>query len=113
MEEGEEPKEEEKAKETAAEVLKKAEDLSAEEAALQTKVTRLMTILQGSETILQHLQFLISNNKSDMQILRQTKDLSRHSISTRPPSSPTPSCTAAPLVTCSSETTWSGCREQP
>ena len=59
-----EPKEDEEAN------TRKAEDLSADEEIHQNRVTKLIDILQGSATILQHLQFLISNNKSDLLILK-------------------------------------------
>lgn len=46
----------------------------------QSRVEKLSVILSGEATIQQHLQFLISNNHSDLLILRHTKDAVRASV---------------------------------
>lgn len=54
--------------------------LSDEEKKIQEKVQKLQTILGGDLTIGHHLQFLIRNNKTDMLILKNTKDAVRNSV---------------------------------
>lgn len=44
------------------------------------RLDRLITILGGELSIELHLQFLIRNNKSDLLILKQTKDAIRVSV---------------------------------
>ena len=46
----------------------------------KNRLDRLVTILGGDLSIELHLQFLIRNNKSDMLILKQTKDSIRVSV---------------------------------
>ncbi|XP_077988315.1 26S proteasome non-ATPase regulatory subunit 1-like [Glandiceps talaboti] len=46
----------------------------------QDRITKLTTILGGQATIDLHLQFLIRTNKTDMQILKNTKDAVRNSV---------------------------------
>ncbi|XP_064639152.1 26S proteasome non-ATPase regulatory subunit 1-like [Lineus longissimus] len=75
METDAEPAEPEK---TAAE--KKLEDLSESDRAVQDRITKLHTILGGETTIGLHLQFTIRNNKSDLLILKNTKDAVRNSV---------------------------------
>jgi len=58
----------------------KIEDLPAEKQAQQSTVEKLTLILSGSKSIFVHLQFLIRNDKSDLLILKQTKDAVRVSI---------------------------------
>merc|ERR1719259_109041 len=58
----------------------KPEDLSDEKRAQQSTVEKLSQILSGSKSIFVHLQFLIRNDKSDLLILKQTKDAVRVSI---------------------------------
>ena len=58
----------------------KIEDLPAEKRAQQSTVEKLTQILSGSKSIFVHLQFLIRNDKSDLLILKQTKDAVRVSI---------------------------------
>ncbi|KAL3847589.1 hypothetical protein ACJMK2_018492 [Sinanodonta woodiana] len=55
-------------------------ELTEEEKVLQDKLTKLVTILGGETTIDLHLQFLIRNNKTDLLILKNTKDAVRNSI---------------------------------
>ena len=55
-------------------------DLAPEQRAQQSNVEKLTKILSGDTTIFVHLQFLIRNDKSDLQILKQTKDAVRVSI---------------------------------
>lgn len=62
------------------EVVKSVDDLSAEEKAQQNTIEKLTTILSGEKSIYFHLQFLIRNDKSDMLILKQTKDAVRVSV---------------------------------
>jgi len=59
---------------------RKLEDLTENENKHQCRITRLMGILQGTETINLNLQFLISNNQADLLILKQTKDSVRASV---------------------------------
>ena len=47
---------------------------------LKKRIDRLVTILGGELSIELHLQFLIRNNKSDLLILKQTKDAIRVSV---------------------------------
>ena len=53
---------------------------SATEKTHQSRVEKLSVILSGEATIQQHLQFLISNNHSDLLILRHTKESVRASV---------------------------------
>ncbi|XP_070537971.1 26S proteasome non-ATPase regulatory subunit 1-like isoform X2 [Ptychodera flava] len=46
----------------------------------QDRITKLTTILGGETTIDLHLQFLIRTNKTDLQILKNTKDAVRNSV---------------------------------
>ena len=46
----------------------------------KSRLDRLVTILGGELSIELHLQFLIRNNKSDLLILKQTKDAIRVSV---------------------------------
>uniref|UniRef100_A0A2P2I0U6 26S proteasome non-ATPase regulatory subunit 1 n=1 Tax=Hirondellea gigas TaxID=1518452 RepID=A0A2P2I0U6_9CRUS len=59
---------------------KKLEKLSSTEKMHQSRVEKLSEILSGEATIQQHLQFLISNNHSDLLILRHTKEAVRASV---------------------------------
>ena len=59
---------------------KKIDDLSAEEKVQQNTIEKLTTILSGEKSIYCHLQFLIRNDKTDMLILKQTKDAVRVSV---------------------------------
>lgn len=59
---------------------KDTSSLSAEDKGLQERLTRLLTILGGETTIFLHLQFLIKSNKTDMLILKNTKDAVRNSV---------------------------------
>ncbi|XP_005095836.1 26S proteasome non-ATPase regulatory subunit 1 [Aplysia californica] len=54
--------------------------LSSEEKEQQGRIERLHTILGGETTIFLRLQFLIKNNKTDMLILKNTKDGVRNSV---------------------------------
>lgn len=54
--------------------------LTEAEKLLQDRLTKLVTILGGETTIDLHLQFLIRNNKTDMLILKTTKDAVRNSV---------------------------------
>jgi len=54
--------------------------LSKEEAELNDKIEKLVSILSGEKPIYLHLQFLIRNDKSDPLILKNTKDAVRVSI---------------------------------
>ena len=47
---------------------------------MKKRLERLVTILGGELSIELHLQFLIRNNKSDLLILKQTKDAIRVSV---------------------------------
>merc|ERR1712088_86347 len=66
--------------EAAASDDKKIDDLSAEEKVQQNTIEKLTTILSGEKSIYYHLQFLIRNDKTDMLILKQTKDAVRVSV---------------------------------
>jgi len=55
----------------------KLEDLPASKRAQQSTVEKLSQILSGAKSIFVHLQFLIRNDKSDLLILKQTKDAVR------------------------------------
>ncbi|CAH1781068.1 unnamed protein product [Owenia fusiformis] len=59
---------------------KTLEDLSENDRKLQDRVVKLITILNGDTTIEHHLQFLIRNNKTDLLILKNTKDAVRNSV---------------------------------
>jgi len=61
-------------------VDKKKEALNEDEKRRQARAEKLGAILSGNKTIYLHLQFLMRNDKSDMQILKQTKDTVRVSI---------------------------------
>ncbi|XP_046642408.1 26S proteasome non-ATPase regulatory subunit 1-like [Daphnia pulicaria] len=54
--------------------------LSESEELMKKRLDRLVTILGGELSIELHLQFLIRNNKSDLLILKQTKDAIRVSV---------------------------------
>lgn len=54
--------------------------LTESEKQLQDRLTKLMSILSGDLTIDLHLQFLIRNNKTDLLILKNTKEAVRNSI---------------------------------
>ncbi|BFY99327.1 hypothetical protein BsWGS_02367 [Bradybaena similaris] len=54
--------------------------LSEVESQLQLRLERLHTILGGETSIFLRLQFLIKNNKTDMLILKNTKDGVRNSV---------------------------------
>lgn len=56
------------------------DDLSEADKLIQERITKLHTILGGEHTIEMHLQFLIRNNKSDLLILKNTKDAVRNSV---------------------------------
>ncbi|XP_013393221.1 26S proteasome non-ATPase regulatory subunit 1 [Lingula anatina] len=58
----------------------KLEDLSESDRKLQEQFTKLHTILGGDFSIALNLQFLIRNNKTDMLILKNTKEAVRNSI---------------------------------
>ena len=58
----------------------KLEELSETEQELQDRVTKLHAILGGETTIGLQLQFLIRNNKTDLLILKNTKDAVRNSV---------------------------------
>ena len=58
----------------------KLEDLTDSDRVLQESVTKLHAILGGDTTIAVHLQFLIRTNKTDLLILKKTKDVVRNSI---------------------------------
>ena len=62
------------------ETEKKMDDLSEKEKVQQNTIEKLTTILSGEKSIYSHLQFLIRNDKSDMLILKQTKDAVRVSV---------------------------------
>ena len=64
----------------AATPTPKVEELSESDKQLQDRITKLHTILGGETTIGIHLQFLIRNNKSDLLILKNTKDAVRNSV---------------------------------
>lgn len=75
-----EDKDEKKEEDKAEEAKTKIEDLPAEKQAQQSTIEKLTLILSGSKSIFVHLQFLIRNDKSDLLILKQTKDAVRVSI---------------------------------
>ena len=54
--------------------------LTEEDKTTQERMKKLQTILGGDLTIGHHLQFLIRNNKTDMLILKNTKDAVRNSV---------------------------------
>lgn len=56
------------------------EQLSPDKRAQQSTIEKLTQILSGAKSIYFHLQFLIRNDKSDLLILKQTKDAVRVSI---------------------------------
>lgn len=68
------------AEDQAAADRKKLEELPNVEKMHQSRVEKLSQILSGEATIQQHLQFLISNNHSDLLILRHTKEAVRASV---------------------------------
>ncbi|XP_052784854.1 26S proteasome non-ATPase regulatory subunit 1-like isoform X2 [Mya arenaria] len=68
------PEQTKEAKET------KEKSLSEPEKLLQDRLTKLLTILSGDMTIDLHLQFLIRNNKTDLLILKNTKEAVRNSV---------------------------------
>ncbi|ELT92764.1 hypothetical protein CAPTEDRAFT_182474 [Capitella teleta] len=73
----------ESAMETDTEVkteTQQLEELSEKDRALQDRVTKLHAILGGDTTISMHLQFLIRTNKTDLLILKNTKDAVRNSV---------------------------------
>ncbi|XP_014666244.1 PREDICTED: 26S proteasome non-ATPase regulatory subunit 1-like [Priapulus caudatus] len=53
---------------------------SKEDKAVHDKMKKLSSILTGETSIGLHLQFLIRNNKTDMLILKNTKDVVRNSV---------------------------------
>ena len=59
---------------------RKMDELSEKEKVQQNTIEKLTTILSGEKSIYSHLQFLIRNDKSDMLILKQTKDAVRVSV---------------------------------
>ena len=68
-----EKEKEEKKEETPAPPAPKVEELSESDKEIQASITKLTGILGGNTTIALNLQFLIRNNKSDLQILKNTK----------------------------------------
>lgn len=54
--------------------------MSEEDKKVQDRMQKLQTILGGETIINLHLQFLIRNNKTDMLILKNTKDAVRNSV---------------------------------
>ena len=58
----------------------KKEDLSEEDRKRQERIENLIKILSGDTTIELDLQFLIRNNKTDILILKNTKDTVRNSV---------------------------------
>ncbi|KAK7090850.1 26S proteasome non-ATPase regulatory subunit 1-like [Littorina saxatilis] len=64
----------------AVAAIKDLSSLSEMDKGLQERLTRLLTILGGETTIFLHLQFLIKSNKTDMLILKNTKDAVRNSV---------------------------------
>ena len=50
---------------------KKVEELNEEDKARQDKIEKLSQILSGNKTIYLHLQFLMRNDHSDLQILNK------------------------------------------
>lgn len=61
-------------------LVKIPSSLSETESQLQLRLERLHTILGGETSIFLRLQFLIKNNKTDMLILKNTKDGVRNSV---------------------------------
>ncbi|XKL67270.1 hypothetical protein PGB90_010690 [Kerria lacca] len=61
-------------------VEKRVENLSVEEKIQQDHIQKLTSILSGEQSIELHLQFLIRSNKTDMLILKNTKDAIRVSV---------------------------------
>ncbi|KAK7582106.1 hypothetical protein V9T40_013551 [Parthenolecanium corni] len=61
-------------------VEKRVENLSGEEKRQQDHIQKLTSILSGEQSIELHLQFLIRSNKTDMLILKNTKDAIRVSV---------------------------------
>ncbi|XP_071497720.1 26S proteasome non-ATPase regulatory subunit 1-like [Diadema antillarum] len=70
----------EKTETTPSQAPPAEEELSAEEKEHRDKVNKLSQILSGNITIGIHLQFLIRSNKTDMLILKNTKDSVRNSV---------------------------------
>merc|ERR1712168_625970 len=58
----------------------KVDDLSESDKMIQERITKINCILGGETTIGLNLQFLIRNNKTDMLILKNTKDAVRNSV---------------------------------
>lgn len=58
----------------------KQEPVAPGDQAFNERVTKLHSILGGVETIALHLQFLIRTNKTDLLILKNTKDAVRNSV---------------------------------
>ncbi|XP_065208959.1 26S proteasome non-ATPase regulatory subunit 1 [Planococcus citri] len=61
-------------------VEKRVENLSDEEKRQQDHIQKLTSILSGEQSIELHLQFLIRSNKTDMLILKNTKEAIRVSV---------------------------------
>jgi 26S proteasome regulatory subunit N2 len=57
-----------------------AAPLSEADKLIQDRLTKLHTILGGDTTIALHLQFLIRSNKTDLLVLKNTKDAVRNSV---------------------------------
>jgi 26S proteasome regulatory subunit N2 len=57
-----------------------AAPLSEADKLVQDRLTKLHTILGGDTTIALHLQFLIRSNKTDLLVLKNTKDAVRNSV---------------------------------
>jgi len=70
----------EKAEPAKEETSKEVAKLTGAEAALQSKIDKLASILSGEKPIYLNLQFLIRNDHTDPLILKQTKDAVRVSI---------------------------------
>ena len=79
-EESDKKKEEEEKKEQEEDVVKKVDALNEEDKARQAKIEKLTQILSGNKTIYLHLQFLMRNDHSDLQILNKTKEAVRISV---------------------------------
>ncbi|XP_033761218.1 26S proteasome non-ATPase regulatory subunit 1-like [Pecten maximus] len=73
-------KEEEKDGESGEVQLGKVEPESEADVKVQDNMMKLKNILSGDVTINLHLQFLIRNNKTDMLILKNTKEAVRNSV---------------------------------
>ncbi|XP_060078648.1 26S proteasome non-ATPase regulatory subunit 1-like [Ylistrum balloti] len=73
-------KEEQKDGESGEVQLGKVEPESEAELKVQDNMMKLKNILSGDVTINLHLQFLIRNNKTDMLILKNTKEAVRNSV---------------------------------